>query len=516
VRESKNVILAEEMRDKFKTFIADRCGLYFKDHDLKSLENAVIERAVVCGVGSASDYYDLVTTSKNREAEFRELLNLLTINHTYFFRNESHFRALKEKILPGIVERKRREAALKRKSAGSENAKPTLRVWSAGCSTGEEPYSIAMVVRDVIKDPDEWDVEISAPDASTYALSRARKAVYAPNVMKLLSREYKQKNFVEKKDARGKKQYELISAIKKMVHFDYLNLIGGQFPRGFDIIFCRNVVIYFELETVIGLMNRFYSSLNDTGTIFIGYSETLQFMPDKFKMKNWEDAIFYGKTKNASQFDEKVSPRSSIIQSQKAAEKIVSERAAAELRAEEKVSEEKKVVLSRKIKSLLVEITKELYLKRYDSALSLIREAEAIDKNAPQPHYLAAEIRANQGRFREAKDQLEVVLTLDALFVPAHYLFGTIYLEEEDLEHAKVSLKKALYLDGNFSLAHYSLANIYRREGKRDDAVRAYRNTLKVLSQGAPDDIIPYSGGFNVETLLSICRNNIERLKIEE
>ena len=516
VRETKNITLTRELRDRFKAFVADRCGLYFKDHDLKNLENAIIERARVSAVNSAEEYYEKVTVSKDKETEFRELLNLLTINHTYFFRNEPHFRALREKILPEIVERKCRKAALTKKTSGNENVKPSLRVWSAGCSTGEEAYSIAMVVRDIIEDPDDWDVEIYASDASTSALSRARKAVYAPNTMKLLSREYQDKFFVKKGNAKGLKQYELIDEIKKMVHFDYLNLMGENFPQKFDIIFCRNVVIYFELETVVALMNRFHSSLNDLGTMFIGYSETLQFMPDKFKMKNWEDAIFYGKTKSASRFDTKVFPETAMISPQAEAEKIISERAAAELCAEEKVSEEKKVALSKKIKSLLVEITKALYLKKYDRAFSLIREAEEVDKNAPRPHYLAAEIYANQGRFPEAKDQLEVVLKLDALFVPAHYLFGTIYTEEEDLEQAKVSLKRALYLDKNFSLAYYSLANIHRKEGKHDDAVRAYRNTLKVLSQGAPDDIIPYSGGFNVETLLSICRSNIERLKIEE
>ncbi len=512
----KGVISPKELKDKFKHFVADRCGLYFKDHDLKSLEDAIIERAKAGKFNSIPEYYAYITTSEDRENEFRELLNLLTINHTYFFRNESHFKALKENILPEIAERKRKEIVFARKFGSGNDKRPSLRIWSAGCSTGEEPYTIAMVVRDVIEDFDKWDIEIYATDASTYVLDRARKAFYTENSMKLLSQEHKDKYFSEIGEKRGRKQYALGDTIKRMVHFDYLNLIRDNFPQKFDIIFCRNVVIYFELETIIKVMNRFHSSLTDNGSLFIGYSETLQFISDKFRMQDWENAIFYRKAKKIQAPRIEVSAASAEAPEKIEVEKIIEEMAKAELLAEEKAAAERKAAPSKKIRGLLVEITKALHLKQYDRALSLVREAELIDKNAIKPHYLAAEIHANQGRFNEAKEQLKITLGLNSLFVPAHYLFGFIYMEEEDPEQAKASLKKALYLDRNFALAYYNLANIYKKEGNREDATRAYRNTLKVLSRCSPDDIIPYSGGLNVAILLGVCKNSIERLKIEE
>jgi len=132
----------EDLRNQIKTHIAERCGLYFRDHDLRNLETGVAQRMKVCGFDSVHAYYLHLTASEDRETEFRELLNLLTINHTYFFRNEPQFVAFKEKVLGEVTERKIQQAF-----QSKHQERPVLRIWSAGCSTGEEPYTIAMILR---------------------------------------------------------------------------------------------------------------------------------------------------------------------------------------------------------------------------------------------------------------------------------------------------------------------------------------------------------------------------------
>jgi chemotaxis protein methyltransferase CheR len=480
-----------------------------------------------CSFDTVLAYYAYITSSEKKDDELRELLNRLTINHTYFFRNEPQFKVLKEKILPELIERKLSslrgreapEAISKLEIASSPSApsndgfRPTIRIWSAGCSTGEEPYTIAMIIKDVIPDTENWDIQILATDASTQALEAARKGVYSVNSMRLVDDYHKNRYFTERPGGGLDARYAIHDDIKKMVNFSFFNLMDEDCPRGFDIIFCRNVTIYFELETTIRVMNKFSESLDDDGYLFIGYSETLQFISDKFKMISWDDAIFYLKAK------EGVVPKQFIPAKPRPMELRVDDILVRISKAEfEAVSLERidKKRRAPEFEERIVRAMKAMHTKNYEEALSLTEEAKPLEKTAPDPYYIAAEVYTNQGKFKEAKDDLYAALNKDMMFAPAHYLFGYIYTEEGKMEAAEESYRRALYLDSEFSLAHFSLANMYRGKNRTDDALREYRNTLNILSKFKPYDIVAYSGGFNTATLASVCKNNVERLKTAE
>ncbi|MEI8350136.1 MAG: CheR family methyltransferase [Candidatus Omnitrophota bacterium] len=515
------MFFSEELNLKLKNFITNRSGLYFRDHEIKNLQDVIAKRMAVRGLDSVFTYYTYLTSSPEREEEFRQLLNALTVNHTYFFRNESQFKALREKVLPEIIQRKLTQFGNRppvfESTDNSQNVttdllarKPTLRIWSAGCSSGEEPYSIAMVVRDIIPDIENWDIHILATDAATESLDRAQKGVFNANAVKLVPKQCLERYF--DLDTSGhSKSYAVKNDIKEMVHFVFHNLIEDEFPQGFDIIFCRNVVIYFEFETIVNTMYKFHSSLFDGGYLFIGYSENLHFMRDKFTMVSWDEAIYYRK-ETAS-----VSPVTLTIEHP--AEKVDLEEIIEELsRCEAKV--ELGIISGKQItpgnaEELITDIIKYTHLKKYTQALALAEEAIRLYQNTLEPYYLAAEIYINQGNFTAAKGMLMSALRLNPLFAAAHYLFGCVYIEEEEPDKAKESFRKALYLDKDFSLAHFYLANLYRTEDSLQEAIREYRNTLKGLSKYSLDAIIAYSGGFSVATLANICRDNIERLKME-
>ena len=475
-----------------------------------------------CSFDTVLAYYACLTSSEKRDDELRELLNRLTINHTYFFRNEPHFKVLKDKILPELIERKlsaisyqpsAKNVKLKAESRQlNANAKPALRIWSAGCSTGEEPYTIAMIIKDVIPDTENWDIQILATDASTEALEAAHKGVYSANSMRLVDDHHKNRYFTERPGAGLDAKYAIRDEIKKMVNFSFFNLMDEEYPRGFDIIFCRNVTIYFELETTIRVIKNIAKSLDDDGYLFIGYSETLQFISDRFKMINWEDAIFYLKTEGGISPKQFIPPRPKLIELK--VDAILEEISKAEFEVESKERTEKKYLLE--FEEKIVRAMKAIHTKNYEEALSLTEEAHFLEKNAPDPYYIAAEVYTNQGKFKDAKDNLYAALNKDMMFAPAHYLFGSIYMEEGKAEAAEESYRRALYLDSEFSLAHFSLANIYRGKNRIDDALREYRNTLSILSKSNPYDIVAYSGGFNAATLASVCKDNIERLKTAE
>ena len=486
------------MRLRFKNFINNHTGLYFKDYDLKDLDGIIAERMKTCSFDTILAYYIYLTSSEKKDDELRELLNRLTVNHTYFFRNEPQFKVLKEKILPELIERKANNHV--------------LRIWSAGCSTGEEPYTLAMIIKDIIPDTRDWDIQILATDASTQALETARKGVYSVNSMRLVDDYHKKKRFTETPRGGLGTKYAISDKIKRMVTFNFFNLMDEDYPGGFDIIFCRNVTIYFELETTIRVMNKFAESLNDDGYLFIGYSETLQFISDKFKMINLEDAIFYLKAKGGVAPRHFVPPGPGPVKLK--VDAILEEISKAEFEAAslERTKKERSAEFEEKI----VRAMKAIHTKNYEEALSLTEEARSLEKNAPDPYYIAAEVYTNQGKLKDAKDNLYAALNKDMMFAPAHYLFGSVYMEEGKTEAAEESYRRALYLENEFSLAHFGLANMYRGKQRINDALREYRNTLTILLKSKPYDIIAYSGGFNAATLASVCKNNIELLKTAE
>lgn len=500
-------VIPHELKLRFKSYVTARSGLYFKDYDLRDLEDAIIKRMQDLSIASPLSYYDLVTKSEGREDEFRELLNLLTIKHTYFFRNEHQFKVLKERVLPEVLSGK---TSSRRQPP---DAKPSLRIWSAGCATGEEAYSIAMTALDVLGDTNAWDIEIFATDASTEALEKARRGEYSFSSVKPVPKDYIERYFEKGADAKTRDSYTVKNEVKRLVSFAYHNLISDEFPAEFDIIFCRNVVIYFELETTIGVMRRFHSSLNQNGFLFIGYSESLHFMSDRFRMEHFDDAIFYRKdSKRAAPAFEAAVPQAP---QRRAAERALDELSRAELAAEIKAEAKKLAEIPKKIEEILVRAVKSYHMKEYDRALALAEEALRLDNKELDIYYLLAEIYLNKGNFAEAKRRLNEAIGIDPLFAPAHYLLGCIFIEEEMMEKARESLKKALYIKHDFPLAHFYLAHTFKTEGRSDDAIREYRNTLKTLSKVSFDDIIPYSGGFDAASLIGVCGSNIERLKME-
>lgn len=499
--------LTEALRNSFKSLITDRCGLYFRDYDLKNLETAILDRMKALKVQSDAAYYNLLTFSESKENEIRELLNLLTVNHTYFFRNEPQFAALQGNILPDLIQKKIQRGQ-----------KPALRIWSAGCSSGEEPYTIAMILKEMIPDVENWDIQILATDASSLALEKAQRGVYHAQSVRLVPADYVQKYFKAKKTG-GAVQYILSDDIKRMVTLSFFNFMDDPYPAGFDVIFCRNVVIYFDMETTMAVMRKLHSSLNEDGALFIGYSESLQYISDAFTMQQWEEALYYTKSRPKAADTKPPSraaagrPTVSDAPSRKDIHHVWEEISNAELRAEEDMASRRQRPLSPEMQQRMKDIMLRIVRKDYNVALRLIDEARDEDPQRVELDYLRAEVCFNRGMMIDARNSLQAALHKDPLFVPAHYLHGYIFLQEEKWDDAKKAFQKALYLDAKFPLAHFNLAHVYRSQGMADEAIREYRNTLNVLDAKSANTMVAYGGGFDTSTLISVCKNNIERLK---
>lgn len=218
------------------------------------LSNTIISM----GYTSFTDYIDHILSSKN-PADLEVMLNKLTTNYTYFMREEAHFNFFRDTILPYLLSTKKNKV---------------LSIWSAGCSSGEEPYTISMIIKETLgAQAALWDTRVLATDISQNALRAAKEAVYDEDSLKNLSSAWKSKYFVKTAQEGA---YSVAPAIKSNVIFQTFNLMDPiRFRLKFDVIFCRNVMIYFDQNTKDGLIQRFYDATAPGGYLLIGHSETI-------------------------------------------------------------------------------------------------------------------------------------------------------------------------------------------------------------------------------------------------
>ena len=238
-------------------------GIKLTDHKKNMIYGRLARRLRKLNLSRFDDYCKIIQQENNPEVS--EFVNSITTNLTSFFREAHHFEFLSKELLPRLVQ----------ENAGSRR----IRIWSAGCSTGEEPYSIAMVVNS-ISEIKNWDVKILATDLDSEVVRRANEGVYSTERIETIPVAYKN-HFLQNK---GEDLVRIKPEVGKLITFKQLNLLHRWPMKGpFDIIFCRNVVIYFDKETQKVLFERYAQLLKDDGHLFIGHSESLHNVTDKFK-----------------------------------------------------------------------------------------------------------------------------------------------------------------------------------------------------------------------------------------
>jgi chemotaxis protein methyltransferase CheR len=249
----------------FKTIsqlVYDLAGICLPDTKRELVQARLSKRLRTLNIPSYREYLTFVEEDK-AQTELILLLDALSTNLTSFWREAQHFDHLINSALPRIAERARREDG-------------RIRIWSAGCSTGEEPYGLAMILCDELKDANNLDVKILATDLSTRVLAVAKAAVYPENRVKDVPPMLRSRFFVSEKDKSGETFYRVSNEVRSMVAIARLNLMESWPMKGpFDAIFCRNVMIYFDKATQAKLVAKFYDLLRRQGLLYIGHSESL-------------------------------------------------------------------------------------------------------------------------------------------------------------------------------------------------------------------------------------------------
>ena len=276
-------LTASELK-MLQSLIYQECGMYFDERRMDFLQNRLRGRLRECRAESFFSYYNLLVSTGGRQ-ELSRLLEDLTVNETSFFRNLPQLELFHKHILPEILRKKQQQRNY------------NLRVWSAGCSTGQEPYTLAMLIADAIAYhclrqpladavilprpivPAPWKIEILASDVNYSVLRAGQEGIYPEHQMTSVDYSYRLRYF----DKVGER-YAVKQNVKELVHFDFHNLKTQFLPQGNDVIFCRNVMMYFDEPEQKRLVEKFRRCLNPDGYIFLGHAESLRGLSDRFTM----------------------------------------------------------------------------------------------------------------------------------------------------------------------------------------------------------------------------------------
>jgi chemotaxis protein methyltransferase CheR len=265
---------------KLRNLIYERTGIRYEENKIYYIKKRLHQRMEAGGFDRVEDYIRHLKIFDPKGREFQQLINLLTVNETYFFREFSQLQVFAESCLQEVIKNK----------AQANNR--TIKVFCAGCSTGEEPYTLAIILREMIEYYSSWEVLIKAIDIDENVLGAARRGVYDQRSVKDVPPTYLQRYFAS--PAKG--EYVIDQSIKDMVIFEHLNLMDRRalrFEEDYDFVFCRNVLIYFDDISRKQVVDKFYSMLRKGGYIFLGHAESLSRISSAFKIRRVSNHIVY-------------------------------------------------------------------------------------------------------------------------------------------------------------------------------------------------------------------------------
>jgi len=267
-----NDFLNDANFELYRALIYAESGITFTSTNRSILESRLKERLREKNVSSVTTYLDAIKSSKE---ELKGFLDSITTNLTRFFRNQPQFDAFEKYVIPELINKIKKIPG-------------TIKIWSAGCSTGEEPYTIAMLLTEIL--PKSWTFDIMASDISLKCLMTAKEGFYAESRIVGIPDDYLKKYF-DKVDG----GYKVHADIQSKIKFDYHNLKNDAGNKNFDVVFCRNVIIYFDEVAQTGVINRFWDAMASKSFLFIGHSESLFGMATKFEFLKTEWATLYAK-----------------------------------------------------------------------------------------------------------------------------------------------------------------------------------------------------------------------------
>ena len=424
--------------------IEAQLGLHFPPERWPDLERGLRGAAADLGFESVENCARAVILAKLDRTGTDALAEHLTVGETYFFRDPALFDALTSRIFPALAEEHRGRAK-------------RLRIWSAGCCTGEEPYSLAIALRRALPDLDDWQITILATDLNPRFLHKAAAGIYGPWSFRGVPDAVRSAYFHSLPEGR----FEILPALRKMVTFACLNLVEDVYPalanntNAMDLIFCRNVLMYFSREQMRRVVANLRCSLVDGGRLAVSATEASRELFGEFVSAGIPGVTLY--KKGAPAAPPAIAPRPPVPLPMRLPEPV----------------------------TLPPPGPPALPVARTDHAA----EARGL---------------ANDGRLTEALAACDRALAEDKLVAAHQYLRGVILQEQGALEEAAAAFKRALYLDHDFVIAYFALGHLQLRQGRNREAARSFANARALVRTSPPEAVLPESDGITAGRLLAI------------
>lgn len=479
--------LNDETLARLSTFVTEAMGLNFPPARWPDLRRGMIAAANELGFQNPAECAQWLMSAPLSKNHLQALAGHLTVGETYFFREPRSFEIFSRQILPELI-RQRRETDRR------------LRIWSAACCTGEEPYSIAILLRQALPDWADWNITLLATDINPKFLHKAEAGVFGAWSFRNSPPDVRERYF----RPRGSGEFEILPDIKRMVRFAHLNLAADVYPslandtNAMDVIFCRNVLMYFSTEQAGRVIRNLHRAQVTSGWLIVSPSELLHGNANPYATRRFRDAFLYRKV------DRKLSQKSPPP-----------------------VEPEPIVDLPRltpiNVRPVPVETPREeardtvaeaesLYQRgRYAQAVDTIEQHLAANPNDAAALRLLARSLANLGRLDEAIKASDRWILADKLNPAAHYLRAVIAQENGLIDAAADALRRTLYLDPAFTLAHVALGNIARLRERFAEAQKHWRAAIDLLRKCRPDEVLPESDGITAARFIEIIHAMLEK-----
>ena len=479
--------ISDNLISRLSEFVNSQTGLYFPQEKWRDLRRNISAAAPDLGFGDTNACIEWLLSSRLTQEQKDTLVGHLTIGETFFFRDKFIFQALKERILPAWL-------------GSHEVIKKEIAFWSAACCTGEEPYSIAMLINQIPAFRG-WKVKIIGTDINTRFLQKARKGVYTrwsfrdtPDAIL--------KGYFKK---RGKDNFEISPAIRKMVSFSRHNLVERGYPPDFDghldeqgkadVIFCRNVLMYLSPDMREKVIRRLTGYLNEGGWFIVSPSETSFVQTPGLNPVRFSGAILHRKGSLSTPLPAR--PVVPVYQRKTLGPKPTPSLLTLPKRKKRK---EPKRDLFQEALTLYEKCRYEEAAEKLDRLLSDGKMGDNVPL-VPEQMALLAKAYANMGKLDEARKWCEQAVQTEKLHPDYRYLLATIYQEQGLVEEPIESLRHAIYLDPELVMAYYLLGHLTKQQGKLGETKKYFRNTLGLLSSMGPGEIVPHSNGLTAERL---------------
>lgn len=512
--------------------VADTLGIHIQPQHHSTFQKTLLDQAKLLGLSSLSDYYQLLALRKQlllREIEWQNLIPLLTVTESYFFRDQGQFSLLKSQILPELIERKR----LSYSKNSIQSQKPTLRIWSAGCSTGEEAYSLAILIKELIPDYQAWEILILGTDINQPAIELARQGIYSDWSFRMIDPDIKKRYF--RSHLKG---WKIDYQIQKMVTFQAGNLMQDHYPDSIsgicnlDLILCRNVFIYFNFNTIAQVLEKFYRSLAPGGFLLTGHTELHGQKIEPLQVRSFPQSIVFQREIDRLQKSPLSNPTFShtLLERESVQKNTPSSNGNPHpyLQSLGKTDCLDSQTLPCSSLSKEAGVKSLGHYSRSDAVKpSLNQEVprnvthpnpapSTLDSKPFQTYCLSAETYANLGQYPDAIQACQQALQIDPFATEPYYLLAQISEEQGNLENAKSFLKRIVYLAPNSVSAYLELGAIYERENKAKQAQKIWQSLLEILQHLPEEQAIADGNQQSVADIRSYVLKHLETNKKQQ